>query len=56
MDKTEFEAKQFTDFKDQFQWFLVLALVLLLADSFMLERKTKWLKKLNLFNEQSDED
>lgn len=56
MDKTEFESKQFTDFKDQFQWFLVLALVLLLADSFMLERKTKWLKKLNLFNEQSDED
>jgi len=56
MDKTEFESKQFTDFKDQFQWFLVLALVLLLADSFMLERKTKWLKKSNLFNEQSDED
>lgn len=56
MDKTEFESKQFTDFKDQFQWFLVLALVLLLADSFMLERKTKWLKKLNLFNEQSDEN
>src|SRR5690606_40470441 len=22
MDKKEFEAKQFTDFKDQFQWFL----------------------------------
>ena len=21
MDKTEFEAKQFADFKDQFQWF-----------------------------------
>ena len=56
MDKTEFESKQFTDFKDQFQWFLFLALALLLADSFMLERKTKWLKKLNLFNEQSDED
>lgn len=56
MDKTEFEAKQFTDFKDQFQLFLILALGLLLADSFMLERKTNWLKKLNLFNEQSDED
>ena len=56
MDKTEFESKQFTDFKDQFQWFLVIALVLLLADSIMLERKTNWLKKLNLFNEQSDDD
>ncbi len=53
MDKTEFESKQFTDFKDQFQWFLALALLLLLMESFMLERKTSWLKKLNLFNERS---
>lgn len=51
MDKKEFEAKQFTDFKDQFQWFLAAALFLLLADVFLLERKTKWLEKLNLFNE-----
>jgi len=55
MDKTEFESKQFTDFKDQFQWFLALALILLLIESFMLERKTSWLKKLNLFNERSEE-
>jgi len=51
MDKTEFEAKQFADFKDQFQWFLALALALLFLDIFLLERKTAWLKKLNLFNE-----
>ena len=51
LDKKEFEAKQFTDFKDQFQWFLAAALFLLLADVFLLERKTKWLEKLNLFNE-----
>jgi Ca-activated chloride channel family protein len=51
MDKKEFEAKQFADFKDQFQWFLALAIVLLFLDIFLLERKTAWLKKLNLFNE-----
>ncbi|WP_405294820.1 vWA domain-containing protein [Algibacter sp. Ld11] len=51
MDKTEFEAKQFADFKDQFQWFLGLGIFLLLVDVFLLERKTGWLKKLNLFNE-----
>ena len=51
MDKKEFEAKQFADFKDQFQWFLGLALFLLFIDIFLLERKTAWLKKLNLFNE-----
>jgi len=51
MDKKEFEAKQFTDFKDQFQWFLGGALFLLFLDVFLLERKTAWLQKLNLFNE-----
>ncbi len=52
MDKKEFEAKQFTDFKDQFQWFLAGALFLLVLDVFFLERQTAWLKKLNLFNEK----
>lgn len=51
MDKTEFEAKQFSDFKDQFQWFLGFGILLLFLDIFLLERKTAWLKKLNLFNE-----
>ncbi|MEZ4777990.1 MAG: VWA domain-containing protein [Flavobacteriaceae bacterium] len=51
MDKKEFESKQFTDFKDQFQWFLGGALFLLIIDVFLLERKTAWLQKLNLFNE-----
>ncbi|MBT0607081.1 VWA domain-containing protein [Aequorivita echinoideorum] len=56
MDKNEFEAKQFTDFKDQFQWFLAGALFLLVLDVFLLERKTAWLKKLNLFNEKRENE
>ena len=51
MDKTEFEAKQFADFESQFQWFLGAGLFLLFIDIFLLERKTAWLKRLNLFNE-----
>ncbi|NRA94203.1 MAG: VWA domain-containing protein [Psychroserpens sp.] len=51
MDKTEFEAKEFADFKDQFQWFLALGIFFLFIDIFFLERKTGWLKRLNLFNE-----
>jgi len=51
MNQKEFEAKQFTDFKDRFQWFLGLALLLLVFDVLLLERKTAWIKKLNLFNE-----
>ena len=51
MDKKESESKQIADYKDQFQWFLALGILLLFIDIFFLERKTAWLKKLNLFNE-----
>lgn len=53
MDKKEFEAKQFADFKDRFQWFLGAGILLLFLDIFFLERKTSWIKRLNLFNEAS---
>ena len=51
LEKKEFEAKEFSDFKDQFQWFLGLGLFFLILDVLFLERKTAWLKRLNLFNE-----
>jgi Ca-activated chloride channel family protein len=51
MDKKEFEAKEFSDYKDQFQWFLAFGILFLLIDIFLLERKTAWLNRLNLFNE-----
>ena len=51
MDKQEFESKQFVSFKDQFQWFLFVGLFLIILDVVVFERKTYWLDKLNLFNE-----
>jgi len=54
MDKKEFEAKQYAEYKDQFQWFLGIGLLLLFLDIFLLERKTQWLKHLNLFNEKEE--
>ena len=51
IQKTEFESTEMADFQSQFQWFLGFAFLLLFADVFLLERKTKWVKKLDLFNE-----
>jgi Ca-activated chloride channel family protein len=51
-DKKEFETKQFSDFKDQFQWFIGLGLLFLVFDTLMLNKKTNWIQKMNLFNEQ----
>jgi len=55
IEKTEFETTQIADYKSQFQWFLGLAFLLLFADFFFLEQKTKWIQKLNLFNEKQHE-
>lgn len=52
--KNEFETKQFSDYKDQFQWFLGIGLLFLILDVFLLERKTKWLQKVDLFNEEKE--
>ena len=51
IQKTEFEATEMADFQSQFQWFLGFAFVFLFLDIFLLERKTSWVNKLNLFNE-----
>jgi Ca-activated chloride channel family protein len=51
-DKKEFETKEFSDYKDQFQWFIGLGLLFILIDVFLLEKKTKWIQKLNLFDEK----
>ena len=52
IQKTEFESTQIADFQSQFQWFLGIAFALLFLDIFLLERKTNWIKNLNLFNEK----
>lgn len=50
MEKKEYEAKQYTDFEDRFQPFISLALLVLLIEFILSETKSKWIEKLNLFN------
>jgi Ca-activated chloride channel family protein len=51
-EKNEFETKQFSDYKDQFQWFLAIGLFFLIVDVLLFDKKTKWLRKVDLFNEE----
>tara|TARA_B100000809_G_scaffold266892_2_gene332635 strand:- start:8045 stop:9091 length:1047 start_codon:yes stop_codon:yes gene_type:complete len=50
--KHEFETKQFSDYKDQFQWFVAIGLLFILIDTLLHEKKTKWLQKVDLFKEK----
>lgn len=49
LEKTEMETQVFTDYEDQFQAFLALALILLITDWFISPRRSKWLRKLKLY-------
>lgn len=52
LEKQEFESKMYSDYEDRFQWFIAAALLLLLADTFLTERKSKLYEQLNLFNDK----
>lgn len=54
IQKKEFEATEIAGFESQFQWFLGIGFLLLFLDLFLLERKTKWVQNLDLFNEKKD--
>ena len=56
IEKSEFESKQFSDFKTQYQWFVAFGMFFILLDIVILERKTKWIRRLNIFNEKDNED
>ncbi len=49
LDKKEFESKMYSDYEDQFQWFVIFAFVLIIIETFLSERKSKLYKRLNLF-------
>lgn len=56
MDKKEFSSKLFTSYEDQFQYFLGLALLFLLLEFLISERKSEFIRKLNLFGDKENED
>ena len=51
-EKREFDTQKFSEFEDQFQWFIFFGFIFLLMDVVMRDGKTMWLKNLNLFNEK----
>jgi Ca-activated chloride channel family protein len=57
IEKKEIETKQFTDYEDQFQYFLVLAFILLLLELIISNRKASWAHKFDFFKtEVKDEN
>ena len=55
LDKTEIDAKVFTDYEDQFQWFVGAAIVLLLIEVLISSGKKGWEKKFNIFEKKDEQ-
>lgn len=53
MERSEFKEKVYADFDDQFQYLFALALIITILDFFILERKNRWFKRINLFERKN---
>ena len=52
LEKQQYEEEQFTDFEDQYQWLLAIALLLLVIEFFISERRTRLLSRIGYLNRQ----
>ena len=53
LEKKQFSSKMYSDYEDRFQWFIAAALLLLIIDVLLSERKSKLYQRLNLFNDST---
>ncbi len=52
MEKKEFDSKMFTDYEDRFQYLLAAAVLFLLSELLLPERKSRWFGNVNLFGKK----
>jgi Ca-activated chloride channel family protein len=54
LQKREFGTKQFTDYESRFQYFLAPALLLLIAELLMSEKKNRWIARWNPLRKEEE--
>jgi len=50
LEKTEFDSRIFSDYEDRFQYFIAIAVIFLLIEMLIVERKSKWVDRFRLFS------
>lgn len=53
LEKSEIETRMFTDYEDQFQYFLGFGLLLIFIEFLIFDRKTKWASRIRIFDTDS---
>ncbi len=49
MEQQEYEATHFSEYESRFHYFIALAIIFLIIEFLIFERKSKWLNRINLF-------
>ncbi len=49
LEKKEFETKMYADYEDRYQYFLAIALLILLIETLLLNKKSKFVERFKLF-------
>lgn len=52
LEKKQFDSKMFANYEDLFQWFIAIALLVLLIETFLTERRSKLYQRMNLFGDK----
>jgi Ca-activated chloride channel family protein len=50
LEKAEIETQMFSEYEDRYQYFIAIALLFLLLEFLLPEKKSKWADKIKLFN------
>jgi Ca-activated chloride channel family protein len=50
LEKGEIETKVYSEYDDQYSYLIALAILLLILDLFIFQRKNKWLSNVKLFS------
>ncbi len=56
LDKTENQTFEYTEYANHFQIFLMFGLILMTVEFFISDKKSLWLKKINLFGTPSNKE
>lgn len=49
MEKTEIETRMFSDYEDQFQYFIAISILFFILEFVLFERKSKWARRIRIF-------
>ncbi len=54
LEKSEIETRMFTDYEDQYQYFLGFGLLLIFLEFLIFDRKTRWAARIRLFKKNNE--